>query len=254
MNIQNIAALSAQLKAIGFDNMGYLLAKRICLVPEGFVITEKQSKDNEQIVFNFHFQKDKKLNGYILVFYDAILQKEISVTTQVINGVNIEGLQEEMSTIDWKLVFDFNNKKPANPDDKLSYEKEQKIEALIRGLLELELTEEGKQISILLKQKYWSEIPYNELMGNISSVKNKAELSQRFYYAEGQACISADEAYRFLQNKWLEKQMQVKRKQLENIEETEAGGDGQSSNGSGLLKKKRVGSSSKNKRTRITQD
>ena len=254
MNIQNIAALSAQLKAIGFDNMGYLLAKRICLVPEGFVITEKQSKDNEQIVFNFHFQKDKKLNGYILIFYDAILQKEISVTTQVINGVNIEGLQEEMSTIDWKLVFDFNNKKPFNPDDKLSYEKEQKIEALIRGLLELELTEEGKQISILLKQKYWSEIPYNELMGNISSVKNKAELSQRFYYAEGQACISADEAYRFLQNKWLEKQMQVKRKQLENIEETEAGGDRQSSNGSGLLKKKRVGSSSKNKRTRITQD
>ena len=66
MNIQNISALSAQLKAIGFDNMGYLLAKRICLVPEDFVITEKQSKENEQIVFNFHFQRDKKLNGLLL--------------------------------------------------------------------------------------------------------------------------------------------------------------------------------------------
>ncbi len=254
MNIQNISALSAQLKAIGFDNMGYLLAKRICLAPEDFIITEKQFKDNEQIVFNFHFQRDKKLNGYILAYYDAILQKEISLTTQVINGINIAELQEGMNAIEWKLVYDLNTKKPFNPDDKVSYENEQKIEALIISLLELGLTEEGKQISILLKQKYWSDIPYNELMGNITILKSKAELSQRFYYAEGQACISADEAYRFLQNKWLEKQIQVKRKQQENIEETEAGDDGQSSNGSGLLKKKRVGSSSKNKRARISQD
>lgn len=254
MNIQSISALSAQLKAIGFDNMGYLLAKRICLAPDDFVVTEKQFKDNEQIVFNFHFRKDKKHNGYILAYYDAILQKEISLTTQVINGVNIAELQEGMNTVDWKMAFDFSTKKPFNPDDKLSYEKEQKIEGLVIALLELELTEEGKQMSILLKQKYWSEIPYSELMGNISLVKSKAELSQRFYYAEGQACISADEACRFLQNKWLEKQMQVKRKQEENTEDTETGGDGQSSNGSGLLKKKRVGNSSKNKRARINQD
>lgn len=71
---------------------------------------------------------------------------------------------------------------------------------------------------------------------------------------KGKPVFLADEAYRFLQNKWLEKQIQVKRKQQENIEETEAGDDGQSSNGSGLLKKKRVGSSSKNKRARISQD
>lgn len=254
MNIQNISALSAQLKAIGFDNMGYLLAKRICLVPEDFVITEKQFKDNEQIVFHFHFQKDKKLNGYILAYYDAILQKEISLSTQVINGVNIAELQEGMNMVDWKMAFDFSTKKQFNPDDKLSYEKEQKIEGLITALSEIELTEEGKQVSILLKQKYWSEIPYNELMGNISSVKSKTELSQRFYYAEGQSCISADEAYRFLQNKWLEKQMQVKRKQQEVTDNSDAGEEPNSSSGSGLLKKKRVGNSSKNKKTKISHD
>ncbi len=254
MNIQNILTLSSQLKAIGFDNMGYPLLKRICLVPEDFVITEKQSKENEQIIFNFHFQKNKKQNNYTLAYYDAILQKEISLTKQVINGVNISELHDGMNTVDWIRAFDFNTKRPFNPDDKISFEKEQKIEQLITALSELELTEEGKQISILLKQKYWSEIPYNELMGNISSVKSKTELSQRFYYSEGQPCISADEAYRFLQNKWLEKQMQMKRKQQENTEETEPGGDGQPSSGSGLLKKKRLGNSTKNKRTRINQD
>lgn len=254
MNIQNISALSAQLKAIGFDNMGYLLTKRICLMPDDFVIIEKQLKDDGQIIFNFHFQRDKKLNGYFLAYYDAILQKEISVTTQVINGVDISELQEGMNTVDWKMAFDFNTKKPFNPDDKLAYEKEQKIEQLINALSELELTEEGKQVSILVKQKYWSEIPYNELMGNISSMKSKAELSQRFYYAEGQSCISADEAYRFLQNKWLEKQMQVKRKQQELTDNSDTGEEPNGSSGSGLLKKKRVGNSSKNKRTKISHD
>lgn len=254
MNIQNISALSAQLKTIGFDNMGYLLLKRICLVPEDFVITEKQSKDNGQIVFNFYFQRDKKLNGYTLTYYDAILQKEISVTTQVLNGISIAELQEDMNTVDWKMAFDFNTKKPFNPDDKLSYEMEQKVEQLIKALSELELTEEGKQVSILLKQKCWSQIPYNELMGNISSSKTKTELSQRFYYAEGQACISADEAYRFLQNKWLEKQIQVKRKQQEVTDDSETGEEPQGSSGSGLLKKRRAGNSTKNKRTRISQN
>ncbi len=254
MNIQNISALAEQLKTIGFDNMGYPLLKRICLVPEDFVITEKQLKDDGQIVFNFHFERNIKLKGYFLVYYDAILQKEMPLTPQVINGVALGELEEGMKAVDWKTAFDFNTKKPFNPDDKLFYEKEQNIEQLIKSLSELELTEEGKQIAILLKQKYWSEIPYNELMGNISSLKSKVELSQRFYYADGQSCISADEAYRFLQNKWLEKQMQVKRRQQDDTDESEAGGTGQPSNGSGLLKKKRVGNSTKNKRTRINQD
>jgi len=254
MNAQNISVLSGQLKAIGFDNMGYPLLKRICLMPEDFVITEKQLKDNGQIVFNFHFERNKKLNGYSLIYYDAILQKEISLVTQVINGVDISELQEGMNAADWKIAYDFNTKKPFNPDDKLSYEKEQNIEQLIKSITDLELTEEGKQVAILFKQKYWSEIPYNELMGNISSMKSKAELSQRFYYAEGQSCISADEAYRFLQNKWLEKQMQVKRKQQEVTDDSDTGEEPNGSSGSGLLKKKRVGNSSKNKRTKISHD
>ena len=254
MNIQNISALAAQLKVIGFDNMGYPLLKRVCLMPDDFVITEKQLKGEGQIVFNFQFQRDIKLNEYFLIYYDAILQKEIFLTTQVINGVNITELQEGMSTVDWKMAFDFNTKKPFNPDDKLSYDKELKVEHLIKSIAELELTEEGKQVAILLKQKHWLEIPYNELMGNITSVKSKSELSQRFYYAERQACISADEAYRFLQNKWLEKQMQVKRKHQELTDDSDAGEEPKSSSGSGLLKKKRVGNASKNKRTKISHD
>ena len=65
-------------------------------------------------------------------------------------------------------------------------------------------------------------------------------MSQRFYFFEAQTGISVDEAYRFLQNRWLEKQMQAKRKEPvvnneEDLTEVE-----HTSSGNGLLQKKRL--------------
>lgn len=254
MNIQNISALAAQLKTIGFENMGYSLLKRICLLPGNFIITEKISKEPGQVVFNLYFEKNKKNNCYSLEYYDAILEKEFSFSDLVLEGISIAGIEENMKIIDWKAAFDFNTKKAFNPDDKPSYEKEQKIEQVITDLSRLEVTEEGKRVSISLKQKYWSEIPYCDLMGNITAIKSKSELSQRFYCTEGQPVISADEAYRFLQNKWMEKQLQLKRKQQDSTDELEPGDNPSASAGSGLLKKRRVNGTAKIKRSKSSQD
>ena len=78
------------------------------------------------------------------------------------------------------------------------------------------------------------------MFGNISPLKIKSEVSQRFYFFEGQAGISVDEAYRFLQNRWLEKQMQAKRKEPVAINEEELSDAEHSSSGNGLLQKKRL--------------
>ena len=59
-------------------------------------------------------------------------------------------------------------------------------------------------------------------------------------FFDGQTGISVDEAYRFLQNWWLEKQMQVKRKQTDGSQIGETENDSRASSGSGLLKKKRL--------------
>ena len=48
--------------------------------------------------------------------------------------------------------------------------------------------------------------------------------------------------------------MQVKRKQQEVTDDSDTGEEPNGSSGSGLLKKKRVGNSSKNKRTKISHD
>jgi len=184
-----------------------------------------------------------KQGTYVLLYYDVVLQKETPLIDATINGIKTTNLEKSMTEIDWKSAFDFVTQKQLNLEDKTSWEKEQKVESVIEGLSELEKSEDGKAVSVGLKLKYWAGIPYQELFGNISPLKNKSEVSQRFYFFEDQTGISVDEAYRFLQNRWLEKQMQAKRKQTDSTEIGETEKDGHASSGSGLLKKKRLASS-----------
>ena len=202
------------------------------------MISQKIEKGKDKLTFQLFFERDSRQNVYTLMYYDAILQKETALTDVTVNGINAAVLERSMSEIDWKNAFDFSAKKLWNAEDKTSWEKEQKIEAVIEDFAELEKSEEGKAIAVGLKLKYWAGVPYQELFGNISPLKNKSEVSQRFYFFDGQPGISIDEAYRFLQNRWLEKQMQAKRKQPDATESGEAENDNQSSTTSGLLKKK----------------
>lgn len=248
MNIQNISALASQLKAIGFDNMGYSILKRICLAPANFSITERLLKVPESVSFIFYFERDKKSQNYRLVFYDAVLQKELLFDNLMIEGMHIKDIDDSMLQIDWKDAFDVSKRKSFNPDDKSGYENETQISQIIDDLNKLEVIEDGKSISIALKQKHWSGIPYMDLMGMMTNGRSKSEISQRFYFSESQPVISADEAYRFLLNRSMEKQLQAKKKQQDNNEEAVTE-NSDTSSGSGLLKKRRIGANKRNKST-----
>ncbi len=241
MNIQNISALAEQLQSLGFDNAGYSILKRICFKPDSFMLSQKMVKGKDQLRFHLYFEKENKMETYVLKYYDAILQKEVSLSNVVVNEIDVSSLEKRITEIDWKMAFDFETKKHWSIEDKSSWEKEFKIESIIEAFVSLEATEEGKAISTNLKLKYWAGIAYQELLGSISPLKNKTEVIQRFYFFEGQAGISVDEACRFLQNRWLEKQMQAKRKQSgdSNGEENNSRDQPSSGNGS-LLKKKRL--------------
>ena len=243
MNIENISALMGQLQSLGFENAGYSLLKRISFKPENFILSQKIEKAKDQLSFQLFFEKDIKKDIYVLLYYDAIIQKETPLINAAINGINTANLEKSMIEIDWKNAFDFVTKKQLNLEDKTIWEKEQKVESVIEGLSELEKLQDGKVVAIGLKLKYWAGISYQELFGNISPLKNKSEVSQRFYFSEVQTDITVDEAYRFLQNRWLEKQMEVKRKQTDSTEINESEKDSHTSSGSGLLKKKRLGRS-----------
>lgn len=241
MNIQNIVALATQLETLGLSEMSSLLLKRICFKPESFTISTKLMKGNEQISFELYFEADVKVSEYILKFYDATLQKELTLPNTTINDVDIIDLDNRMKSVDWKSAFNLNMKKQWSPENKTTWEVEQSIETIITDLNQLEQSEEGKSIANSLKQKFWADIPGNDNIVNISSGKNKQDVSQRFYLFDGQPGISVDEAYRFLQNRWLEKQMQAKRKQSDDTNAEKNEQSDQASSGNGLLRKKRVG-------------
>ena len=252
MNIENISALMGQLQSLGFENAGYSLLKRISFKPENFILSQKIEKAKHKLSFQLFFEKDIQQDIYVLLYYDAILQKETPLIDAAINGINTANLEKLMIEIDWRTAFDFNTKKLLNFEDKTSWEKEQKVESVIEGLSELEKSEDGKVVSVGLKLKYWSGISYQELFGNISPLKNKSEVSQRFYFSEGQTGITVDEAYRFLQNRWLEKQMQAKKKESGANKGEELTDEEHASSGNGLLQKKRLNISNRGNKKNST--
>lgn len=245
MNIENISALMGQLQSLGFENAGYSLLKRISFKPENFILFQKMERAKDKLSFQLFFEKHIRQGTYVLLYYDALLQKETPLIDATINGINSTSLEKSMIEIDWKSAFDFVTTRQLNLEDKKSWEKEQKVESVIEGLSELEKSEDGKAVSVGLKLKYWAGIPYQELFGNISPLKSKSEVSQRFYFFEDQTGISVDEAYRFLQNRWLEKQMQAKRKESATNNGEEFLEEEHTSSGSGLLQKKRLNISKK---------
>ena len=119
------------------------------------------------------YKKDSILDKYVLMYYDAILQKEVASGDITINGISTATLEKSMAEIDWKASFDLNIKKQWSAEDKASWEKEQKVEAVIEELNELENSEDGKIITVALKLKYWAGASYQELMGSISPIKTQ---------------------------------------------------------------------------------
>lgn len=213
MNIRNIAELSKQLEVLGFHDAGSLLLKRICFKPANFYLPQRVIKEKDVMLFSLYFELLQKTDNYRLQYYDVTLQKANDGLALPIDGVNPAELEKQMAAIDWKKAFNLDDKKSWNAEDKSTWETESRISGIIETLSILEKSEPGKIIASALKQKFWAGTLHQEIVGSIPLVKNKADVSQRFYIAEDGNGITTDEAYRFLQNKYMEKQLQLKRKQ-----------------------------------------
>jgi hypothetical protein len=243
MNIENILALTYQLQALGFGDLGSQILKRTCFKLNNFSITQKIERGKEQLNFEIYFDKKGSSEEHVLKYYDAmLLQVELQCIDEI-NGVDIPSLEKLMSTIDWKKAFELNEQKPFEADNKSSIANETKIESVMIELDLLEKRDEGKSIASALKLKYWTGSAYADLFGIINGPKVKSEIHQRFFIFEGEIGISVDEAYRFLLNRKLEKQMKKKQDDTPSDESSDSGVSGNS--GSGLINKKRINGSIK---------
>ncbi len=215
MNNENLKNLTEQLKAIGIDSTGFELSRFICFKPERFCLLKNIPIAGETLSVQLYFEREVNTAIYKLLYYDAFLNKPKQTVEGEINGIDIPELEKSLSAINWTMVFTTNPEaieKRNEKEDQLTIEK---IEMIIAKLEALEKTDSGQLLSSALKSKYWSAIPGHETFILTGSVKTKPEIMQRFYFLEGQAAITVNEAIRFLQNRWQEKLIQTKRKTQE---------------------------------------
>jgi hypothetical protein len=241
MDIQNICTLTNMLQALGFeDTIASQLLKNICFKPSNFIIHQGMVKGKDVMNFHLAFEKNAISSFYSCVYYDAVLRKEIEIPSVNINEIKVKELNRRMEEVNWTNAFTFQKNKVWQAEDKTSWSEEEKVESIVTDLQALESAEEGKEIADRLKMKFWCDLPVQEMICNLSSLKSKFEISQRFYLFESQSGISVEEAYRFLHNRWMEKQLQAKKKQMEisNVEE-QPNGNAKTGSDKNLLRKKR---------------
>lgn len=233
MNTKNITALAGMLTRTGFDpGIGYRLLQQICFRPAAFSLTEKIQKGNDVLTCTLFFEN--KNNEYVCLYYDAAISKQVAMPERVVNGINLHELDMAMQNINWSVQ---QTTQEFRLDDESTWAREINIAQVVTDLVRLSVTEDGKAFADALKVKYWTGIGLETFVGNLSAIQNKLEVSQRFYFLDGEA-IGVNEAYRFLLNKWMEKKMLAKKKI-----ETVGGGESSASEGKEikLLKKKRIG-------------
>ncbi len=219
MNLQNIRLLIEQLSSLGFENLEYTLVRKMAFKPQRFLISHQVEKSGDKVVFQLSFQFNSDQNCYAFDYFDAAFQKDIVRNDVVIDGINSTVVEKAMAEIDWRSAFDFESKKNQGALEKETWENEQKVESVIGALAQLEKSEEGRIVATDLKLKYWKGFNYQEVVGITLHPNSKSGIRQRFYFHEGEDCISAPEAVRFLRNRWLEMEVARKRKKVESSSE-----------------------------------
>jgi hypothetical protein len=213
MNEKNIENIMKQLVSLNVPiGIEQPLRMNISFQPDHFHLLYRQKKGKDIMNTNFHFEKMD--NDYFCRYYDACLRKEVSIPAISVNNVDVSKLQERIKNLNWDI--DLHNIPSEISESKTTWHREELIEHIVGELKQLCQTPEGLQIAERLKIKFWIDTPLAFLILNVNILKSQFEINQRFYFFEATEYITLDEAHRFLSYKWLEKQMNTNKKNLQN--------------------------------------
>jgi len=198
MNEKNIEMLKARLKTLGFsDNADSLLRCHTCFAPEEFDIRFEKQAGADHCSYLVHFIRGEK-GSYDCVYYLATLRKPVEMPA------TLKQYETAMGSINWREIAAIREgwvTEGVSPDN-----------AARAGEVLGAMTSSPEAES--LKYAHWAGTTLESLLPNLSQLKMTYEISQRFYFTEEQEPISADEAVRFLQSRWLEKRTLVQQKLL----------------------------------------
>lgn len=218
MNEKNIENLKARLMQLGFAaSIEMELRCRICFAPSSFELVHTEITGADLARFIVRIERGEK-DLYSLLYFQAALRKEISVPAELIT------MDQKMSGVNWRALA-------GNEFGQID------LATVARAF---ELLKELKGIgdyADVLKFKHWVDTPLEMLMPNLSGLKNRYEINERFYLFDDVHVISFAEAGRFLRAKWMERQVMTNKKLLIREHKSEKSASG--GNGKLLLKKTR---------------
>lgn len=207
MNIQNLKSLAEIVERLGVSAaIGKQLFQHACFMPAQFSLKTQLVKGKDLLSCSFFFERRQE--EYVCNYYDAALLKHIELPDKTIGAVAIRELDERMAAVNWRYADNGNG----GVQDEATWNREIDIEAIVKDLTSLCSNSEGKYFAEFFKLKYWSGDANHPLAKSVAMLRPRFEISQRFYFIEGQA-ICLEEAYRFLVNRWMEKQQHLERKE-----------------------------------------
>lgn len=218
MDIQNIQALSALLRALEFSTeMDEKLLWHACLRQKEFYVKEQKAFGHDLMSYQVLFKENETNRRLVCVHFDAFLRKEIQLESTTIDGINIQKLDDEMKAINWKDSSEFRSASEFNLSDTESWKQQAAIEKVILHLEALAATAEGATVADTLKYKYWIDLSLENMIPNLYHQRSKFEFNQRFYII-GEQGITAIEAFRFLNNRWMQRQAQLQKRTDETMD------------------------------------
>jgi len=122
-----------------------------------------------------------------------------------------------MAAVNWQMPSENSSPDNLQIADKATWKQEATIEEITSDLELLGATAEGVSLASVLKYKFWTDPFLQSKIPELQSLKSKFELSQRFYIINGEG-ITASEAYRFMNNRWLERQIHASNRLLRKSE------------------------------------
>ncbi|MBV9986842.1 MAG: hypothetical protein JO301_04135 [Chitinophagaceae bacterium] len=192
MNRVSIERIKAQVVALGFDtNVEEKLQAHVSFGESSFVLQFLKRSGGDQCRFGV------QVEGDTVPYYTAVLRKEVVVPQE------LRTLEERMQKIDWPELSETMRiaGEVTMPGPMIS----------AAG----ELLQEVRAVPDhpVLLYKYWAGTAFETKIPGFASIRNDQEISQRFYVVQGQPVITGDEAFKFLQNKWMERRMVSARKE-----------------------------------------
>ncbi len=203
--LENVDELKKQLVSLGFDGgLEQELLSSVCFMPAHFIIRHKIKVQADTLFFLLYFEKQGADEAYSCIYYDASLRKELLFDETSQLASQAKELAASMQRIEWETVLSAK---------KLPVDTASDIRRIVEELQLLSANASGADLADRLRFAFWSNTGLEHKVENFQQLKNRFEITQRFYFFDGETQITVPEAYRFLCNRWMEKQMQVKKKQ-----------------------------------------